>query len=123
MKIVKRLLTAACVMKHPYYYQFIATSYILNILKSEFHCNSRSKASCPLDNKWLTHNVIYGSDVQNDANDEKEFYLGVNQTPFKEHFRNPNNKCTNKKCENTTELLKCTWQLMDTNITPIVTWK
>ena len=71
----------------------------------------------------MTHNVIYGSDVQNDANDEKKFYLGVNQTPFKEHFRNPNNKCTNKKCENTTELLKCTWQLMDTNITPLVTWK
>ena len=55
---------------------------------SEFGCNCRSKTDYPLDNKCLTPMIVYQADVQNITNDERKFYLGVSQTPFKELFRN-----------------------------------
>ena len=55
---------------------------------SEFGCNCRSKTDYPLDNKCLTPMIVYQADVQNNTNDERKFYLGVSQTPFKELFRN-----------------------------------
>ena len=35
-------------------------------------------------NAWLGSQAdVYQADVQNDTNDEKKFYLGVSETPFK----------------------------------------
>ena len=96
---------------------------ILYPKKSEFGCNCRSKTDCPLDNKCLTPKIVYQADAQNDTNDEKKFYLGVSETPFKERFRNHKKEFTHKKYRNSTELSKYIWQLKDANITPIVTWK
>ena len=96
---------------------------ILYPKKSEFGCKCRSKTNCPLDNKCLTPKIVYQADVRNDTNDEKKFYLGVSETPFKERFRNHKKEFTHKKYRNSTELSKYIWQLKDANITPIVTWK
>ena len=63
------------------------------------------------------------ADVRNDTNDEKKFYRGVSETPFKERFRNHKKEFTYKKYRNSTELLKYIWQLEDANIAPIVRWK
>ena len=91
--------------------------------QSEFGCNCRSKTNCPLDNKCLTPKIVYQANARNDTNDEKKFYLGFSETPFKECFRNHKNEFTHKKYRNSTEFLKCKWQLKDANIIPIVTWK
>ena len=96
---------------------------ILYPKKSEFGCNCTSKTDFPLDSKCLTPNIVYQADIRNDSNDEKKFYLGVSETPFKEGFRNHKKEFTHKKYWNSTELSKYTWQLNDANITPIVTWK
>ena len=51
-------------------------------------CNCRSKTDCLLDNKCLTPKTVYQTDVRNDTNNEKKFYLEISETPFKERFRN-----------------------------------
>ena len=73
---------------------------------SKFGCDCRSKTDCPLDNKCLTPKIVYQADVRNDTNDEKKFYLGVSETPFKERFRNHKKEFTHKKYRNSTELSK-----------------
>ena len=96
---------------------------ILYPKKSEFGWSCRSKTDYPLDNNCLTPKIVYQADVRNDTNDEKKFYLGVSETPFKERFRNHKKEFTHKKYRNSTELSKYIWQLKDANIAPIVTWK
>ena len=71
----------------------------------------------------MTPKIVYQADVRNNTNDQKKFYLGVPETPFKERFRNHKKEFTHKKYRNSTELSKYIWQLKDANITPIVTWK
>ena len=68
----------------------IISSHNKNILNpvsnTEYGCNCRSKESCPLQNKCLTPKIVYRADVKNLTNDEKRFYLGVAETPFKERI-------------------------------------
>ena len=67
--------------------------------------------------------IVYQADIRNDTNDEKKFWIGVSETPFKERFGNHKNWFTHKKYDTITELPKFIWQLKYTNIAPIVTWK
>ena len=71
----------------------------------------------------MTPKIVYQADVRNDTNDERKFYLGVSETPFKECFRNHKKEFTHKKHRSSTELSKYIWQLKDANIAPTVTWK
>lgn len=96
---------------------------LLNPVKtSNYGCNCRSKNECPLQNKCLTPKVVYRATVENNANDEKKFYFGVSETPFKERFRNHKKEFTHAKYRNSTELSKYIWQLKDLNVTPKLTW-
>ena len=62
---------------------------ILNPVSNiKYGCNCRSKESCPLQNKCLTPKIVYRADVKNVTNDEKIFYLGVTEIPFKKRFGN-----------------------------------
>ena len=71
----------------------------------------------------MTPKIVYQADVRNNTNDQKKFYLGVPETPFKERFRNHKKEFTHKKYRNSTELSKYIRQLKDTNIASIVKWK
>ena len=68
----------------------IISSHNKNILNpvsnTEYGCNCRSKESYPLQNKCLTPKIVYQADVKNLTNDERNFYLVVTETPFKERF-------------------------------------
>ena len=52
--------------------------------KSELGCSCTSKTDFPIYNKCLTPKIVYQADVRNDTNDEKNFFLGVSETPLKE---------------------------------------
>ena len=108
-------------MQHQYYQHTIEIFY--EPKKSEFGCNCRSKTDCILHNKCLAPNIVYQADIRNDTNDEKKFYLGVSETPFKEPFRNHKREFTYKKHRNSTELSKYIWKLKETNIASTDTWK
>ena len=92
-----------------------------NILKpvsnTKYGCNCRSKESCPLQNKCLTPKIVYRADVKNLINDEKKFYLGVTETPFKERFGNHTRDFKHPKYRNSTELSKYVWEFKDAHIT------
>ena len=49
---------------------------------------------------------MYRADVKNLINDEKKFYLGVTETPFKERFGNHMRDFKHPKYRNSTELSK-----------------
>ena len=65
---------------------------------------------------------MYRADVKNLTNDEKKFYLGVTETPFKERFGNHAWDFKYPKYRNSTELSKYIWELKDANISPEIEW-
>ena len=65
---------------------------------------------------------MYRADVNNLANDEKRFYLGVTETPFKERFGNHTRDFKHFKYRNSTELSKYLWELKDAHISPVMEW-
>ena len=65
---------------------------------------------------------MYRADVKNLTNDEKKFYLGVTETPFKERFGNHTRDYKHPKYRNSTELSKYIWELKDANISPVIEW-
>ena len=71
-----------------------------------------------MQNKCLTSKIVYRAKVENDINDDKEFYFGVSETSFKERFRNYKKKFSYVKYRNSTELSKYIWYLKDLNMTP-----
>ena len=58
-------------------------------------------------------------DVKNPTNNEKDFYLGVTETPFKELFGKHWQDSKHSKHRNSTELSKYIWKLKDANIKPV----
>ena len=71
---------------------FIMSSHshtILNMdVRLEYECNCRPRNECPLQNKCLTPKIVYRANAENDVNNERKFYFGVSETPFKDRFRN-----------------------------------
>ena len=104
----------------------IISSHNKNILNpvsnTKYGCNCRSKESCPLQNKYLTLKIVYRADVKNLTFDEKKFYLGVTETPFKERFGNHTRDFKYPKYRNSTELSKYIRELKDANISPEIEW-
>ena len=88
----------------------------LNPIVKSYGCNCRVKSSCPLNSKCLTQKIIYRADVSNDANTDKKFYLGLEDTSFKERCRNLARDFKHGKYENSTELAKYARQLKGSNI-------
>ena len=61
---------------------------ILQPSKEKFGCNFKNKTDSPLDNKYLTPNIIYEVQITNNTNDDQKSYLGASETPLKERFSN-----------------------------------
>ena len=110
-------------MKH---LDFITTFHnkpVLHPRNENFGCNLRKKESCPLDNKFLTLNIIYEAQVTNNINDEDKKYLGAVETSFKERYNNHARDFKHRKYMKYTELSKYIWSLKNQRITPIVKWR
>ena len=92
------------------------------VSNTKYGCNCRSKESCRLQNKCMIPKIVYWADVKNLTNDEKKFYLGVTETPFKERFGNYTRDFKHPKCRIIAELSKHIWKLKDANISQIIEW-
>ena len=71
----------------------------------------------------MTPKIVYRANVENDINDENNFYFGVSETPFKESFRNHKKEFNYAKYRNSTELSKYIWQSKVLNMTPKISWE
>ena len=77
--------------------------------RNEHHgCNCKKTA---LDNKCLTPNIIYESQITNNTNDEHKKYLGAVETSFKERYSNHTRDFKHKKYMKCTKLSKYIWSL------------
>ena len=92
------------------------------VSNTKFGCNCRSKESYPLQSECLTPKIVYRADVKNVKNDEKKFYLGITETPFKEHFGNHTRDFKHPKYRSSSYLLKYIWELKDANISSVIEW-
>ena len=57
---------------------------IVTLNNKHVWCDYRVKNSCPLDNKCLTSQLIYQADGTNNLDNEYKYYLGPEETIFKE---------------------------------------
>ena len=90
----------------------------------QYGCNCRNKNNCLLDNKCLTPQIVYQTDVTNDTDDTYKYYLGLAQTSFKYRYRNHISSFNNEQQKNKTELSKYVWSPKNENETPvIINWK
>ena len=83
--------------------------------------NFRVKNSCPLDNKCLTPQLIYQTDVTNNLGNEYKYYLL--ETTFKERYSNQKSSFKNENSKNSTKLSKYLWSLRENNKIPSIKWK
>ena len=61
---------------------------ILTPKNNQLGCNCWFKNCSPLHNKRLTSQLIYQADVTNNLDDECKYYLGLEETTFKERYSN-----------------------------------
>ena len=65
--------------------------YSLQKCTEEGTCNCLNKDTCPLEQKYLTTNIIYSDKVtSNNQNYQEKVYFGLCKTTFKKRF--PNHK-------------------------------
>ena len=88
-----------------------------------YGCNCRKKGSCPLDNKYLTPNIIYEAQITRNTNAVYKKYLGAAKISFKERYSNHTRNFKHKRYMTCTELSEYIWNLKNQGITPIVKWK
>ena len=90
--------------------------------EKQYEWNCRNKDECPLENKCLTPWVIYEADVIT-LNTSRKFYIGLADTPFKEHYNNHKRNFRKKRYEKRTELSKYIWSLQESGIEFNIHWK
>jgi len=84
-------------------------------------CNCNNKASCPLDGKCRSTNVIYKCTVSAPNKNDK-VYIGLTEGEFKSRFYTHKQSFTKKKYAKSTSLSKYIWELKENNINPSLSW-
>ena len=78
---------------------------------TEYGCNCGVNNSCPLQNQCQTRNVIYGAEVENDANDQTKIYFDLPAATLKKRFGNHKNGLSHRQRNKNTALSKYIWSL------------
>ena len=86
-------------------------------------CNCRVKGNCPLENKCLSSNIVYGAWVNNVTDNEENDYLGLSKPPFKERLGNHIKSFNNCRYINDTELAKHIWALKNNGKVYSIKWR
>ena len=61
---------------------------ILRPSNQDYGCNCRKKNKCPMQNIYLTQNIIYEATVTNKTDIVEKIYFALCETSFKERYRN-----------------------------------
>ena len=88
---------------------------ILHPPSNNYGCNCEDTNTCPLDGKCLTPEIVYKANVSNNIDNDKRFYIGMTNPPFKERSRNHNRDFNHERYRNSTDLSKYVWSLKDSN--------
>ena len=112
-----------CCMKKIGSIIFSLNKEVLQPRNENYGCNCRKKEICSLDNKCLTPNIIYESQITNNTNNEQKKYLGVAETSFMKRYSNHTGYFKYKKNMKCTELSKYIWSFKNQGITPITKWR
>ena len=94
--------------------------------EDEETCNCRDRASCPMDNKCLTDNVIYQATVTETTQQgqkDTEKYVGLASTTFKKRFGGHKSSFENEKYSNETTLSTHIWKLKEKGSTYKIKWR
>ena len=76
---------------------------IIQLTSNNHGCNCRNRVECPLDNKYLTANIVYKAVISALGKPDKK-YFGIAKTSFKDRFRNHTRDFLHKKYVSSTEL-------------------
>ena len=86
--------------------------------------NFSNKVTCPLEQKYLTRNIVCKAKVTSrNQNYQEKVYFGLCETTFKKRFSNHKKSFNLNKCKNETKLSKEIWRLKDSSHYPKVKWE
>ena len=95
---------------------------VLNPRKRVSGCNCQNRSECPFDNKCLTPQSVYLGEVTNDIDDEKKFYIGISEPPWKIRWKNHCRDFTHVRYRTSTKISEYVWDLKDSGKTPSIKW-
>ena len=64
---------------------------VLRPIIQDHGCNCRQKNDCPMQNKFLTPNIVYEATVTNNVDTVEKIYFGLCETSFKKRYSNHTN--------------------------------
>ena len=87
-------------------------------------CNCVRKHQCPLNENYLTNNVLYKASITpNEENSKTKIYYGVSETAFKLRYANHKKTFNNIKYQTDTELSNEYWNIISANKTSSISWE
>ena len=75
----------------------------------DYACNCSKKNEFPMQNKFLTPNIMYEVTVTNNTHIIEKIYFGLCETSFKERYRNHTSSFRLQSYSKDTELSKYVW--------------
>ena len=82
-------------------------------------CNCLNKVKCPLEQKYLTTNIVYKAKVtSNNQNYQEKVYFGSCEATFKKRFLNHQKSFNLNEYKNETELSNKIWRIKNSGHHP-----
>ena len=97
---------------------------IINTYNITRTCNCIRKQQCPINEKFLTNNVLYNASITpNEENSKTKIYYGISETVFKLRYANHKKTLNKIKYQTDTELSNKYWNIITANKTPNKAWE
>ena len=90
--------------------------------EKQYQCNCRNRDECPLENKYLTPQIMYETHVIT-LNTSRNFSVALSDTPFQEHYSNHKRDFTNRHYVKSIELSKYIWNLQESGKEFTIHWE
>ena len=88
--------------------------------RTEYGCNCNNSEECSLEHKCLTPRIVYRADVTNNKTDERKYYYGISDTPFKDRYENHKTSFRHRSHLTASDLSKHYWKLVDNGAVPTI---
>ena len=85
-------------------------------------CNCRKPEQCPLNGECLAAEVVYRATVTTASSDQRMYYYGSTEGPFKQRYANHFASFSQEKYRNATELSKHFWEMKEKGTEFRVIW-